>query len=262
MSRQGILYAYVQKRIETENGVFAVCDGMGGESDGEIASRIIVDELNKIRNVKYIDSSVINEVIDKSNSKICNHITKTNENSGSTFVSAIIQKNKADIYNIGDSRCYLIREKNILQLTKDHTLVAQMIDNGKISKEEAKKDRRRHQLTQHLGIFPEDMTLSVHHKSIDLQVNDILLLCSDGVTDGLSDEEILLSVQENEDVVFLPMEIANKAMKNGSSDNVTAMIVNILDDPQRNLLYILYKIICVGAGVIGALLAIISLFLF
>ena len=254
--------AVSQQVDSSEEGIYAICDGMGGESDGEVASLIAVKELKEIHDVKQTDESVIRSVIDKANTKICSHITGKGKNSGSTFVAAVVKRKRADIYNIGDSRCYLIRKDSIRQLTKDHTLAAQMVESGMITEEEAKTDIRRHQLVQHLGIFPEEMTLSIHKNSVSLESGDILLLCSDGITDGLDDQEIIETVRHNDNAYTLAFELAENAMNNGSLDNITAMVINIQADRDEVMVRILYIIICICSAILGALSAIFNLLMF
>lgn len=250
----------IHDSVSIANGIFAVCDGMGGESDGEIASRIIVDEFMEL-DIDRVDSKSVSQVIDIANSNICAHITQSGENCGSTFVAALIRGKKAEIYNIGDSRCYLIRDNNILQLSKDHTLVAEMVSSGRITEENAKKDPHRHQLTQHLGIFPEEMSLSIYHKTIELQKDDIILLCSDGVTDGLDNQKISEIVNNHDNIDSLTTSIADQAMRNGSTDNITAMVLHYSEDHKNTIIRFLYTMLCISAGIAGILAAIITLLL-
>ena len=242
--------------------IYAVCDGMGGENDGEVASRIAVEEIKNISQNKKLDDSVIHSAIDKANRKICQYISEHGENCGSTFVAVVIKNDEATIYNIGDSRCYLIRNNKITQLTKDHTLTAQMVDAGMLTYEQAEKDKRRHSLVQHLGIFPEEMTLSTYKNSFKTEIGDILIICSDGLTDKLDNKGIIEIVKENENIADLPYELVQSAIDIGSTDNITAMVLKIQKDKEEGLIRILYVIICVCAGLLGALCALISLILF
>ena len=246
----------IHKHTSVSDGLFAVCDGMGGENDGEIASRLVVDSLGE-----YDPEDNIREIISKANNKICQHIIETKNNSGSTLVMAAIENFKADIYNIGDSRCYLIRGNDITQLSKDHTMTNDLVQAGKLTEEEAKSDKRRHQLTQHLGIFPEEMSISVYHKTVELFENDILLMCTDGLSDVLTNEEILEIVKDNDNTNTLALELAEDALNNGSKDNVTAMVVKVRRDQKEELIRMLYILICVCSGLIGGITALITLFL-
>ena len=180
-------------KVFCEDGVFAVCDGMGGESDGEIASRIAVEEIgNMYENVRYPEKQHIFSVIDEANRKMCDIMHTKGEKMGSTMALATINKRQLSVYNVGDSKCYLINKNGIQKLTKDHTLIAQMIESGMMTEEQAKTDRRRHQLVQHLGIFPDEMTLSPHCTTATIEPDDVILLCSDGISDTQSGGHVSL----------------------------------------------------------------------
>lgn len=170
--------------------LFGVCDGMGGADYGEIAALIAVETMSE-----YWEnaSSDICGCAQDANLKICSAI-ESNESKrmGATFAAALVEDNIAHIYNVGDSRVYLIHNNSITQLSEDHTYAQMLVNQGIITQEQAKMHNGRNVLTQHLGIFPDEMLIEAFcAEPIKLDLSDTLLLCSDGLTDMLSDEEIL-----------------------------------------------------------------------
>ena len=244
------------------DGIFSVCDGMGGEADGDVASRIVAEELKKSASGGDMDEACVSRAVDTANTKICAHIKSMGRTCGSTFVAALINGGSASIFNIGDSRCYLIREGRIYQLTKDHTLARQMVLSGMMTEEQAKNDPRRHQLTQHLGIFPEEMTLSMYRDVIDIRDGDKLLLCSDGLTDGLEDGAILDIAARNDSVDSRVNDLVEEAMNAGSTDNVTAMLIDISKEIREGMSGALWTLIYICSGLAGIIAALLCLFLF
>ena len=230
------------------DGVFAVCDGMGGESDGEIASRIAVDEIGGMyQSVKYPDKQVVWSVISGANQKICDFMKAKGEHMGSTMVMAVVQDKQLSVYNIGDSRCYLVNKNGVRKLTKDHTLIAQMVESGMLTEEQAKTDRRRHQLVQHLGILSEDMTLSPYYAQVEIFPDDVILLCSDGLTDTLDENAIRTIILHNEDINRLAYELVSEAKGRGSTDNITAMVIKVRENPLKNIIKAVYLLSAVSS---------------
>ncbi|NJF25684.1 Stp1/IreP family PP2C-type Ser/Thr phosphatase [Thermococcus sp. Bubb.Bath] len=222
--------AFLAEKIDG-NVVLAVADGMGGHLAGEVASQ---EALNVLRDtVKRLGSTeparILREAIERANLRIyeMGHDDEHPErhNMGTTLTAAIVRNNTATVGNIGDSRTYLIKKDGtIKQLTKDHSLVQELIDKGMITPEEAKRHPQKNIITKALGIQsdieidPEDI------KEITLEPGDYLLLCSDGLTDVMSDEEIaktVLNAPSLKEAVDLLIE---KAYGMGSTDNITVVL--------------------------------------
>lgn len=250
-------------RDEFDEGVFAVADGMGGESHGEFASRTVVESLLDLSNRGKIEYEDVNRVIDKANSIICRKITETKKNIGTTIVMAVIRDNQVDVYNIGDSKCFLYRDGSLIRLSKDHTVTAQMVEANLMTEEQARTDKRKHQLLQHLGIFPEDMALSLFSQDrFSLKKDDIILLCSDGLTDGLEEDEIIDVIETTRSVSVLAPKLVRLAIENGSTDNTTAMVIKALSDKSRMLKVLLYTLACFCTAALGAVSALVALNIF
>jgi protein phosphatase len=140
---------------------------------------------------------------------------------GTTAVVAIIVKDVAHIINVGDSRAYILNDTGITQITKDHSLIQQMIDCGKLTEKEAKTHPHRNIITKAVGTHE---TIDADYFEWDMCEGDILLLCTDGLTNSLSDEEIYSVVKENQSSEFVD-KLVECANENGGSDNITVVAV-------------------------------------
>ena len=208
--------------------VAAVFDGMGGEKHGEIASGISAGLLtDHIEGIMNFGHTAVNDFVAEANEAVCKKSNELLASMGSTMVLAAISDERATIYNIGDSRAYLARSGHMKQLTKDHTVAASLSSIGITNKSE----HRSHQLTQYLGIPSEEIVIQAFSMgSFDVLTNDKLLLCSDGVTEGLSDERILAILSSENSAPELAKELVKAAIDIGSKDNVTAMVFAFSDD--------------------------------
>lgn len=219
-----------QKR--TPELLTAVFDGMGGEAAGEKASQTAALAFaDKYKDI--IDSQAtcdaFESAIEYVNFSVCREIQKLGKRMGSTLVSLGFMNNKIYIANLGDSRAYLLRDNVLRCVTEDHTVAQSMVDAGIISYEESQKIREKHMLTQHLGVFPEEMLIEPYLKSFDACENDVLLLCSDGLTDMLTDDEISGILQAENYPEAAANALVKKALENGGRDNVTVVAAKISD---------------------------------
>ena len=213
--------------------IFAICDGMGGESHGELASLTAVKVLNehseKIKlatSSKIIDEAVQNFISD-ANKKICEIMRENSFRMGTTLDLVVISNNSIMAYNIGDSRIYKLQNGILSQISEDHTIAAQKIKMGLLTQEEARHDRSRHILTRCLGIFEDEMILTPNVISpliIDKKLR--LLLCSDGLTDMLSDEQIQNILLSNNDGQSAVNALVNFALECGGRDNITCLVID------------------------------------
>ncbi len=252
---------YVSANGYFSDGVFAVADGMGGESYGEFASKVAVETLNEfVDNEKLDNINVVQRYIDSANTKICNKILDTQERIGTTITLVSVYNDVASLYNVGDSRCFLYRNGEIKQISKDHTVVANLIEMNMLTEEEAKTDKRRHQLLQHLGIFPEDIAISVFEgEKIKLSKGDIIIICSDGVTDVLDNCDIKEIIKRNTRVQRISDDLVYSAINKGSKDNVTALVIQACKKSSKLSPKIAWALGCIGAGLLGILAGLIYL---
>lgn len=210
-------------------GVFAVFDGMGGEEVGEMASYIAAKTLFGFDiNELFIDPLAY---MNTANEIICNECMKSATSIGTTAAILIIKDEGAVIANIGDSRIYHFKNNEMIQLSKDHTQVQQLLELGVLTEEESRTHTWKHILTQHLGIRPSDYIIEPYVlKNISIDCGDIFLLCSDGLTDMLADSEIMKVLQQNEKTNAVAEKLVNDALEVGGKDNITVLVVKIQMD--------------------------------
>lgn len=213
-----------------DGNVFAVADGMGGHVGGEIASKLAIDVFSEAFSNNESPRLDIVEVVQNANSAILSRAARepTLAGMGTTLcllsVADSDDKYQLNLVNVGDSRGYLYRDRELYQLTDDHTLISEMVKSGEISRDEAVVHRARHILTRALGV---DQELEIDHWKIEPKTGDVYLLCSDGLTNELTDPEIAQilasdsSAQEKADSLVLG------AVQAGGSDNVTCVVVNV-----------------------------------
>lgn len=207
-----------------------VCDGMGGPAGGNIASSTAAKILSDNITLKYKKNmsrrsvkNLLLTAVSAANVNVYEMSTSNEEleGMGTTAVATVVEKGIAHIVNVGDSRAYIINESGIAQITKDHSLVQQMVDCGKLTPEEAKTHPHKNIITRAVGIKD---SVDVDYYEIEVSKNDILLLCTDGLTNNLSDEDIYSIVTENKSNDFIDILI-NQSNENGGSDNITVVAV-------------------------------------
>lgn len=228
---KGIKRANNQDFIYVGHNIFIVADGMGGHSAGEVASQLAVKKITenlekKLKNVQEDEQvmTLIREAIFYGNRKLREYakIHTACADMGTTIVACVILLSKAFIANIGDSRAYLIRGGSIYQVTKDHSLVSEMLDRGQISSEEARVHPQKNIITRALGT---DETVEIDFYMIDLIPDDILLLCSDGLTTVLEDAEILEIITSSTHYEEALNQLVNKVNELGGPDNISIIII-------------------------------------
>lgn len=204
----------------------AVYDGMGGEEAGETASLIAARSFMpcKTRNLR---EEALHQV-KCANEAVCREMKKRGGRIGTTAVILYINEGMATCCNVGDSRCYIMRDGILRQISIDHSEAENMVRMGVLKPEEARKSKSWHKLTQHLGIFPDEFVIEPYFsEQIKLQEGDVFLLCSDGLTDMVMDDEIaeiLGSVQHIEDAA---VKLVESALRHGGRDNVTAVVLRV-----------------------------------
>jgi len=219
-----------QDRVRTavmDGACFAVvCDGMGGQNAGSEASEravnIVFDRVTKVFRPDYESRSIKNLLISAvttANSVVYDTSVSSMEMSGmgTTCVAALVCGNTLYAVNVGDSRLYLINHE-IRQISKDHTVVMHMYENGEITKEQLKNHPKRNYITKAVGVAE---TLTPDYFEMELTENSALLLCTDGLSNYCGEADIFRAVKElapNE----VPAALIQKALENGGGDNITA----------------------------------------
>ena len=229
--------------VEVDSGLFLVADGMGGHASGEIASAIAVDTVQQILlgdinpDETRLDRSVVDEEeqirerLRYSMNQASIQIRKAalanpvHTGMGTTLVVLLIENNEAHIGHVGDSRIYLYRDDRLMRLTRDHTVVQQEIDAGRLTPELARIVPHKNILTQSVGyhgpVEPDTSTRPV-------EPGDLFILCTDGLTDPLEDDAIADICRETapEDIADV---LVQAAIDNDTDDNVTVVAVHIVD---------------------------------
>lgn len=227
-----------------ENGFYVVADGMGGHAGGEIASKLAVDSVEEfiklsadrdditwpfeIDEAKPKDENRLNVAIRLANSRIFQEAlaNKKLNGMGTTIVAALFAEAHLYIGHVGDSRAYLIKNDEIKQLTDDHSVVYEQMRLGILSKEDAKSHSLRNVLTKALGTEP-DIRVDMRAERID--PGDIYLLCTDGLTNMLTDEEMQNIVKNNSNnTENACRELIAAANNNGGIDNITVIILKVV----------------------------------
>lgn len=210
--------------------LYAVADGMGGHKAGEVASSIAIDIIRDcfLKNFdaeEFKAPTFIIESINKANDKIRKESLNKEEYAGmgTTITMAVVDHSIKTAYigNVGDSRAYIIKNDEIKQITEDHTYVHELLKDGRITIAEAKTHPKRNVITRAVG--SEDF---VHADIFEIEVeNDIMLLCTDGLTTHLSDDKIKETIREygSSESVQRLIKLAND---NGGTDNITIIIVD------------------------------------
>lgn len=209
-----------------KDNLFVVADGMGGHQAGEIASAIAVETiLNLDFGVDNIDSELEKGIL-KANEAILEEVNHHPEMAGmgTTVVVLLIRDQTAYIAHVGDSRIYHYVDGALTQLTKDHSLVAELVENGEISENEAKNHPQRNILTQALGSRSE---LKIEFLALGIQPGDKFLLCSDGLFGMVDREGIGEILKIDGEAQELAEKLVERANDNGGSDNITVLVVEV-----------------------------------
>ena len=209
--------------------VFAVCDGMGGQDFGELASFEATNVLSELdAAVKIEPSDKINEMVqyyvEKANNIICERVREKSTRLGTTLALVVVADNEVRPFNLGDSRIYELTGGKLNQITEDHTLAEQKVKMGFLTREQAKTDKGRHKLSRFLGMFEEEMTMVAEPLPALPLINNRILLCSDGLTEMVEDEKIE-EILTNAPIEQAAEMLVSEALAGGGIDNVTCIVL-------------------------------------
>lgn len=213
-------------KCTTENDVAAVLDGMGGEEAGEVASLLAAAGMASVLDGDWKEQ--ISEQLIRLNERICAEMSRQQSGRmGTTFAGIYFDNDKAISANIGDSRCYLMRDKKLQLLSHDHSEAQSLIDSGSMTEEEARASKKWHVLSQCLGVFPEEFVIVPFFSQVlEVKENDRFLICSDGLTDLVLDDEISDILQASTPEVAAH-GLVECALVKGGYDNVTVIVADI-----------------------------------
>ncbi|HEY5660331.1 MAG TPA: Stp1/IreP family PP2C-type Ser/Thr phosphatase [Gaiellaceae bacterium] len=216
-----------------EPPLFAIADGMGGAQAGEVASRLATAAL-KEAGANGGGEQRIADLIQEANRRVYDRSSSDPNTSGmgTTITVALVEDDRVSFGHVGDSRAYLIRQAQMEQLTEDHSLVNELLKTGKLSREEAETHPQRSVITRALGTDPD---VDVDTFSVRAEDGDLFLLCSDGLTDMVSEESILDVVERNRsDIDGALRALVKAANHGGGQDNITVVAFEIADGVLAN----------------------------
>ena len=211
--------------------IAVVCDGMGGVDGGKIAGKMAVETfLAEMKKLLRDDMTVsqVREVMSycvaQANRAVYTYMTEHTDlyGMGTTLVAALTLNDAAVVCNVGDSRAYRITKENITQITKDHSMVEEMIERGELTREEARTHPKRNIITRAIG--PEE-TICCDCYTVTLDHGDKLLLCTDGLVVTVQEDDIRKTILSASDAQSAIDRLITHAINNGAPDNVTAVLV-------------------------------------
>lgn len=232
VDEDSIMAAEVLLGIDAKRDAFrllVVADGMGGHAKGEEASKMALSVISRTVMPRLLDDTpftrLLEEGIQNAHETILDHVNTYPETSGmgTTAVCAIINNSKVYLANIGDSRAYVISQDEIRRVTKDHSYVQALIDDGQISEDEAQVHPQKNIITKAIGASP---TAEPDTMKLSLDTDEHLLLCCDGVIAHLTDEDIRKTVLDCNDPQKACENIVNMANKRGGTDNISLIILS------------------------------------
>jgi PPM family protein phosphatase len=224
-------------------GLAILADGMGGYNAGDVASQMAVLTITADLKTKFRNAIQDDLLIDTSNIKthLVNAVNTANNaifqvskeqaqcaGMGTTLVLSVFIDNKVVIGHIGDSRAYLLRNHDLIQLTNDHSVLQEQLDSGLLTAEQAKFVTYKNFVTRALGVESEvDLELS----TFDVATGDIYLLCSDGLTEMVEDDEIRTTLIESSDnLAHAANTLVKKANQHGGKDNISVILIEVLEE--------------------------------
>jgi PPM family protein phosphatase len=213
------------EQARSHGWLFVVADGVGGQEKGEVASRTAVETvLEGFREAARGTplSGLLQSLVRRANTRVLD--AGMNSGMATTLVACALRHDRAVIAHVGDSRCYLIRQKAAMVLTRDHTIANEHARLGLLSSDEVAEAETRHILSRSLGT---ELTVSAEISDHQVFAGDILLLCSDGLHGAVSPEEIAEVVSATADVEVAARKLVALANERDGSDNVTAQVVRV-----------------------------------
>lgn len=232
-TNQDYVYA-TEEQIGPLPNLLIVADGMGGHRGGDYASSFVVEGLRSL--IKKAEKAEPIKILDHAISEVNKNLwleAQRNEqlyNMGTTLVVATVVDGKVYVANVGDSRLYMIDENGIVQLTKDHSLVEEMVQNGKLSRDDAKHHPKKNMITRAVGI---ERKIEIDFFDSEVREGTKILLCSDGLTNMIEDEEIMKIANSLEDLSDICYKLIDRANEEGGKDNISVVLADNAEGSTR-----------------------------
>lgn len=225
--------AYYLQPAEGEMALALVCDGMGGARAGNVASAMAVEVASE-----FLEGLSLEELLRAPGENLTQAAALANDaifhkanrepdcrGMGTTMVAALVHDGSAAVLNIGDSRAYRIGEEGIAKLTRDHSLVEALVDRGDITPEQARQHPQKNLITRALGSESRSRT---DLYEVEVKAGEYLLLCTDGLSNTVTDQELLYEVLHGGEPETCCQRLLALAMDRGAPDNVTAVLIQIM----------------------------------
>lgn len=222
--------AYEICSMSGDSGFGLVCDGMGGARAGNIASQLAVESVSTALREGIPDGigwdTRLAQVVEQANETVYQRSVQDEacRGMGTTIVAAVVDGGYVDIINVGDSRCYLVDEEDIVQITRDHSWVEDLVMRGDITPEEARSHPRKNLITRALGV---DRSVRPDLFRIERKTGSYLLLCSDGLSNIVTDPELLYEIIHGGQPADCCQRLLDIAISRGAPDNVTAVLMQL-----------------------------------
>ena len=214
---------YIDYFIDNQKSIYVIADGMGGHNAGDIASKLAVENtinyLNSLPNINNMEEDIRNAIID-SNHKI-HELSKSSDEligMGTTITACLIKGTEMVVANVGDSRCYVIKGEKIHRVTKDHSLVQQLVDEGSITEFEASSHPNKNIITRALGTKD---TVEIDTYFWDLKEIKKVIMCTDGLSNLVKEEELYNIVMKNDNCC---LELIELSKSRGGKDNISVIV--------------------------------------
>jgi protein phosphatase len=217
---------YVYYLEEEDYKIYVVADGMGGHNAGEVASKMAAEGIVEFVTLNYNSKNneeILKEAIEKVNRDIYHYSTQESDlkGMGTTITACFVTQKNVIVANVGDSSCFGIKGDALVKITKDHSLVQELLDLGTITEDEAYNHPKKNIITRAVGTSD---SVDVDVFVIDKDVYNIYLLCSDGLTNEITNDEIMSIVSENKRLIDVCPKLVNLAKYKGGRDNITVLL--------------------------------------
>ncbi len=208
---------------EADNLLLCISDGVGGQNGGEIASeQTVLSVFRNIDKIKSCNKKVINDCLDTINAETIEKLENEGYRSGATLSMLVINKDNAIACNIGDSPIFMLRKKKLIEISEEHTLAK---EKGKFSIKK-KSDYEANVLTKYIGNHEESGSEQAKIEDFDVKAGDIFLICSDGITKGLTQKKIK-NIIKNTSIETVATKLAENAKQQDADDDITVIVLKV-----------------------------------
>ena len=251
----GLVRGHNEDSFLVRDPLFVVSDGMGGHAAGEVASSIAVETIGE-RAPGTADDVLLGAAVEAANASVMRAAEEGvgKPGMGCTATAVLIEKNHMAVAHVGDSRAYVLRHGTLVRVTHDHSYVEELVDSGQITADEARSHPSRSIITRALGSDPD---MYADHFSLEVNDGDRIILCSDGLSGMIDDSEIESLAVSSATPQQAADNLVAAALTAGGSDNVTVVVIDILDDglAEAARKKLVRRFAGIGAIIAGVLLA-------